>query len=63
MLRYTKLILQKVSFNRELFAKELLKSLKWLKKEEIILLNAWCMIQYGNVYGDVIKDVFSGVNI
>ena len=31
MLEYTKLILRKVSFSRELFGKELKKSTKWLK--------------------------------
>lgn len=63
MLKYTKMILEKVSFNRDLFSKELQKSLKWLKKEEIVLLKTWCIIQFGAVYGDVIKEVFSGLNV
>ena len=60
MLEYTKLILKKVSFNRELFSRELKKSIQWLKKEEVILLQSWCMITYGDIYGDVIRESFSG---
>lgn len=58
MLEYTKLILRKVSFSRELFGKELRKSIQWLKKEEIHLLQAWCLITYGDIYGDVIRETF-----
>lgn len=60
MLEYTKLILKKVSFNRELFRKELKKSISWLKKDEILSLQSWCMITYGDIYGDVIRESFSG---
>jgi hypothetical protein len=58
MLRYTETILQKVSFNKELFRKELKKSIKWLKKEEVVLLKAWVIINFGNTYYDVINEVF-----
>jgi len=58
MLEYTKTILSKVSFNRELFGKELRKSLKWLKKEEVIALQAWCLLTFGDRYGDVIEHTF-----
>ena len=59
MLEYTKLILRKVSFSRELFGKELKKSIKWLKKDEILLLQAWCLITFGDKYGDVIQEAFN----
>lgn len=59
MLKYTKTVLQKVSFNRDLFHKELNKSVKWLKRDEIILLQAWCIINFGNIYQDVISEVFN----
>jgi len=59
MLKYTETVLQKVSFNRELFKKELRKSIKWLKRDEVILLQAWCIINFGNVYKDVITEVFN----
>ena len=58
MLEYTKLILRKVSFSRELFGKELKKSMKWLKKDEILLLQAWCIITFGDIHGDVIQESF-----
>jgi 3-phosphoglycerate kinase len=58
MLKYTKTILQKVSFDKNLFKKELKKSVKWLKRDEIILLEAWCIINFGSIYSDVIVEVF-----
>ena len=58
MLEYTKTILQKVSFNRTLFAKELRKSLQWLQKDEIYLLRVWCLVTFGDLYLDVIQDTF-----
>ena len=61
MLEYTKLILRKVSFNKDLFRKELKKSIKWLKKDEILLLQAWCVITFGDIYDDVIRESFGGI--
>ena len=61
MLKYTETVLQKVSFNRELFKKELRKSIKWLKRDEVVLLQAWCIINFGNVYQDVISEVFNSI--
>lgn len=61
MLEYTKLILSKVSFSRELFGKELRKSIKWLKKEEIVVLQAWCIITFGDRYSDVIQETFKQI--
>lgn len=58
MLNYTEIILQKVSFNRELFKRELSKSLQWLRKEEETILRTWCVINFGAVYMDVINEVF-----
>ncbi len=58
MLEYSKTILQKVSFNRELFKKELIKSVRWLHKEEIILLQIWCLATFNDTYSDILNDVF-----
>lgn len=58
MFEYTKMILNKVSFSRELFGKELRKSFKWLKREEIIALQAWCLLTFGDRYGDLIHHAF-----
>ncbi len=59
MLRYTEIILEKVSFNKELFKNELKKSLRWLKKEEVFVLRSWCVVKFGKTHGDIIRDVFS----
>ncbi|MFO8129394.1 MAG: hypothetical protein R6T99_05780 [Bacteroidales bacterium] len=62
MLDYTKTILHKVSFDRHLFSKELRKSFKWLKKEEVIVLHTWCMLTFGDIYGDLIQETFQTFN-
>jgi hypothetical protein len=59
MLKYTEIVLLKVSFNKDLFKKELKKALKWLKKEEATILKNWCVINFGAVYMDVINEVYS----
>lgn len=58
MLEYVKMILDKVSFDVNLFQKELLKSLRWLSEPEKQELKTWTEQQYGKVYGYVIYDVF-----
>jgi hypothetical protein len=59
MLKYTEIVLLKVSFNRDLFKKELKKALKWLKKEEALILKNWCIMNFGAVYMDVINEVYN----
>lgn len=59
MLEYSKTILQKVSFSRELFQKELTKSMRWLHKDEIVLLQIWCIATFSSTYSDIIREVFS----
>ena len=59
MLKYTETILQKVSFNKELFRNELEKSIRWLQKNEVNALKSWCILNFGAVYMDVINEVFS----
>ncbi len=61
MLELSKHILQKVSFDRSLFRKELLKATKWLKKDELLLFKVWCIATFGNIYGDVITEVFKSI--
>ena len=57
MFEYTKQILTKVSFDRNLFRKELIKSIQLLKREERRLLKVWCVATFA-IYSDVIVDVF-----
>lgn len=58
MLEFSKLILQRVSFDRLLFEKELKKAIKWIRKDEILVLKAWCVATFGHQYQDVIAGVF-----
>lgn len=61
MLEMTKLVLQRVSFDSQLFKKELLKALKWLKKEEAIALQAWCIATFGSKYAALINEAYQSV--
>ena len=63
MLEFCKDILLKVSFNRKLFKKELTKSVRWLNESERLMLRAWCITTFGNLYGDVIVEAFKQVPI
>lgn len=58
MLELSKQILQKVSFDRKLFKKELRKSLKWINPDEKPMLKTWCLMTFGPIYRDVILEVF-----
>ena len=62
MLEFCKDILLKVSFSRKLFKKELIKAVRWLNKGERILLKAWCLATFGQVYGDVIMKAFKQIS-
>ena len=61
MFEMSKKILEKVSFDRALFYKELVKTLKWLKPDEKTLLKVWCLANFGHIYKDVIVDAFRHV--
>lgn len=63
MLEYTKTILQKVSFSPYLFSKELKKSLKWLRGDEVNALKLWVLLTFGDIYPDTIRDAFGSVRI
>jgi hypothetical protein len=59
MLEFSKHILKSVSFDRALFHKELLKTLKRLKPDEAMLLHAWAIATFGHLYGDVIREAYN----
>lgn len=61
MLEFSKQVLQKVSFDKLLFEKELKKALKWIRKEEVLLLKTWCVATFGAAYSDVIAKVFETI--
>jgi hypothetical protein len=57
MFEYTKQILTKVSFDKTLFRKELIKAMKLLRKDEKRLLKVWCVATYA-AYSDIVIEVF-----
>lgn len=61
MLELSKKVLDKVSFDKRLFQKELRKAIRWVTKDELIALHAWCIVTYGHVYNEVILESFSQV--
>ncbi len=58
MLKYTKIILMKVSFDAQLFEKELKKAIKLLIPGEINELKQWCLEKFGKLYSTLINRCF-----
>jgi len=58
MLEYIKIILQKVSFDRKLFEKELRKAIRMLMPAEIKRLRQWCYDHYATVHLPVLNTCF-----
>jgi hypothetical protein len=63
MLDFTKKILEKVSFDRDLFSKELKKAVSLLKVKEAVALYSWCLINFGDQYRDTIVQIFAEENL
>ena len=61
MLEHQKLILTKVSHDKGMFRKEIIKSLRWLKSYEIINLRMWLKKNYGNKHAETIREVFEHI--
>jgi hypothetical protein len=61
MLDYMKLILQKVSFDKRLFEKELRKAIATLVVDEVRLLKAWCYEKFGQTYTSILNNCFATV--
>ena len=60
MFEFCQQILLKVSFDRHLFKKELIKMIHLLKRDEVKLLQAWCLVTFVQ-HQDVVHDVFAGI--
>ncbi|MBC6367649.1 hypothetical protein [Algoriphagus sp. AK58] len=58
MLEYVKTILQKVSFNRYLFERELKKGLRYLVPAEIEEFRDWCYEMFGRTYQPILNRYF-----
>ena len=59
MFEFSKTVLQKVSFDRTLFCKELIKDINWVKPDEKTLLKVWCLTTFGSEYQKEILEIFS----
>jgi hypothetical protein len=59
MLDHQKTILEQVSHDKEMFRKEIVKSFKWLKSYEIIMLRRWLKEKYNHTHADIIHEVFN----
>ncbi len=57
MLEYQKIILEKVSFSKDLFKHELTKSYKWLNNSEFNKLILWATKKFGKIYSDIIYNI------
>lgn len=58
MMEFSKQVLQKVSFDKLLFKKELIKARRWVGQQDQLVLKAWCLATFGHMYKDVIVEVF-----
>ena len=60
MLELTKKILRGVSFDAQLFQKELNKALKWIHDaEEVKRFQEWCVTEFGTKYPVIIRKAFA----
>ncbi|HXT83168.1 MAG TPA: hypothetical protein VN704_02380 [Verrucomicrobiae bacterium] len=50
--------MEKVSFDKTLFRKELKKAIKWVKPNEKTLLKVWCLATFGHQYAEEILEIF-----
>lgn len=61
MFEFSKTVLEKVSFDKTLFCKELKKAINWVKPDEKTLLKVWCMATFGSVYQKEIQEIFGNI--
>ena len=61
MLEFSKKVLNKVSFDKTLFKKELQKSLRWLSKREMTHLKIWTLATFSQ-YKNIILEVFDQIS-
>lgn len=61
MLQYIKTVLIKVSFNKELFEKELNKTVILLIPGEVKELKEWCYAEFGKGYRPILHRAFDSI--
>lgn len=57
MLEQTKIVLANVSFDFDLFKKELAKAIKWLNPADLEALKNWCLDNYSDTYQEIISEI------
>ncbi len=60
MLEFSKKVLNKVSFDKNLFKKELQKSIRWVSKKELLHLKVWTLATFSQ-YKNIILEVFDQI--
>lgn len=63
MLEFKKRILQKVSFDLEIFEKELNKAAKWMMDDELMELKSWCKNNFSDNHQVIIDKCFQAEKI
>ena len=58
MLELMKIVLSKMTFDRRLFKKELLKAVQRIPQEQLQEFRAWCYDQFANKYPVALKHAF-----
>jgi hypothetical protein len=61
MLEFSKKILSKVSFDKNLFRKELSKSIRWVSRKEVLTLKIWTLTTFSQ-YKNTILEVFDQIS-
>ncbi len=61
MLEFSKKILLKVSFDKDLFKKELQKNASWMSRNDIIILKIWALSSFSQ-YKNIILEVFDNIS-
>jgi hypothetical protein len=61
MLDYVKSILSKVSFDKKLFEKELVKAIALLLEKELQTLKDWCYREFGIKYRPILNKHFATI--
>jgi len=59
MLEHQKKVIEGVSFNKELFEKEIRKSLKWITMSEQAELEIWLNSKFHLKHREVIEQIFN----
>lgn len=58
MIEYVKMILLKVSFDKLIFQKELIKALRVVKREELCDFRQWCYDEFSGIHLQILNFVF-----